>query len=218
MPAVAPAALASLRQAVLLLLTALITLTVSADENMREFADPRFGVSLAYPQHFIRVPSDTPVLLVLKDAQRGFPVFNLIAAPGDYELTAPLGELEEKVAASYRSVGFTSARVLQSAITETSGRPALFVKIQYESGGEPYISLVTIVPAGRTHFILTHITRGKDDGGAAADEYRSLLRSFRAPAPAAPERPRGAGGKKALLLAAALAAAYGARSLLKRRR
>lgn len=154
----------------------------AAQQEQLEFRDRRFHVSLEHSARFIRIASQVPVLLVLKPRDADFPAANLIVQAGSYAAGAPLAEQEEAVVRDYHRVGFTSAKPVKAERLEVSGRTAFQEELAYEQDGAMYRSIVTIVPAGDKHFILTYLAPEKLLDTSTREEHAQLLRSFQAPA------------------------------------
>ena len=142
------------------------------------FTSKRYGFELTYPSEFEVVVNDSLGLgLSLRSRGGGFPTLTITVHPGDFSVkdiedASARMTRAEQIAASYRNIGFTDAKISEVRTIRRSAldESALVVDLQYTKESKPFKSRVTVIPGDSMHYILTFI----DDETSFAEHSLSL--------------------------------------------
>ena len=159
----------------------LFTSSLNAQEALQNsFSNDRYGISLTVPGDLKIIDnSNTGALLLLKSAKNDYPTFNILSQSGSYPNSRKIpSELAEAVVADYHRVGLTTAELLSFRETTIKDAEVLQIKISFENGGIPLISLVIIIPRGDEHLICTYIDNA-DTYDSNFNIYKKLFESIK---------------------------------------
>jgi hypothetical protein len=169
--------------------------------------DKNTGLSFASPAFLTQVEVASPdVLAAYRHAQTGFPTFNIVMRPGQYDIGRSLRTQADEVLQSFRLAGIAEPRLLEVKKAKISGQAGLSLETAYSYGDGELVVSTVILPAGDRYYILTYTDKAEHYSANSALKssiFENIYLAQQDPAP--PEASLAAVNFTPLLIALALA-------------
>ena len=141
-------------------------LSLAKAENYR---NSDLGFNLSYPEHFEKLPSKFPFLLILKKYKQNYPKVTFLVITDNFSLEQKINKLNKKLLDSYFSVGLSSAKIISSKINK-SNLPFFSAHLSYQLQKENFHSLVAIIPKDSFYLVLTLVSKDQ----IKPEDYKSF--------------------------------------------